>query len=126
MTRINLVPVEDLCDQHLLSEHRELTRIPNTIASGKAKLDGNYPRNYTLGKGHVRFFYPRLQWLHNRYAQLHSECLNRRFNVLYKWPDSLPERLYRDWKPTQQDILLNESRIRERMPLKARYKGALL
>lgn len=29
MTRINLVPPEELCDQHLLAEHRELTRIPN-------------------------------------------------------------------------------------------------
>ncbi|HGJ5874346.1 MAG TPA: pyrimidine dimer DNA glycosylase/endonuclease V [Arsenophonus apicola] len=29
MTRINVIPPNELCDQHLLAEHRELTRIPN-------------------------------------------------------------------------------------------------
>ena len=38
MTRINLVPPEELCDQHLLAEHRELTRIPNAVAKGKYHL----------------------------------------------------------------------------------------
>jgi len=39
MTRINVVPVEELCDQHLFSEHRELTRIPNGIRDGKLKTE---------------------------------------------------------------------------------------
>ena len=45
MTRINLVPPEELCDQHLLAEHRELTRIPNAVAKGKYHLKG--PVSYT-------------------------------------------------------------------------------
>ena len=44
MTRINLVPPEELCDQHLLAEHRELTRIPNAVAKGKYHLKGQYDR----------------------------------------------------------------------------------
>ena len=32
MTRINLIPPKELCDQHLLAEFRELTRIPNAVA----------------------------------------------------------------------------------------------
>lgn len=39
MTRINLIPPEELCDQHLLAEHRELTRIPNAVARGKFSLE---------------------------------------------------------------------------------------
>ena len=54
MTRINLVPPEELCDQHLLAEHRELTRIPNAVAKGKFHLKGQ-PTEYKLGEGHVRF-----------------------------------------------------------------------
>ena len=38
MTRINLVPPAELCDQHLLAEHRELTRIPNAVARGHYSL----------------------------------------------------------------------------------------
>lgn len=34
MTRINLIAPAELCDQHLLAEHRELTRIPNAVAKG--------------------------------------------------------------------------------------------
>jgi len=40
MTRINLVPPQELCDQHLLAEHRELTRIPNAVARGRYHLRG--------------------------------------------------------------------------------------
>ncbi|OYQ73494.1 hypothetical protein B9T20_07170 [Wohlfahrtiimonas sp. G9077] len=38
MTRINVVDVETLCDQHLLAEHRELTRIPNDIVKRLGKV----------------------------------------------------------------------------------------
>lgn len=48
MTRINLVPPAELCDQHLLAEHRELTRIPNAVLKGKFSLDGQ-PNEYKLG-----------------------------------------------------------------------------
>jgi deoxyribonuclease (pyrimidine dimer) len=119
MTRINVVPVDELTRQHLLAEHREITRIPNTAVSGKAKLDGNYPNTYRLGVGHVRFFIPRLKWLHQRYNLLHAECLARGYNVTYKWPEAVPERLYRDWDPTAQEmeeaLRINRERIAERL-----------
>ena len=54
MTRINLVPPEELCDQHLLAEHRELTRIPNAVAKGKYHLKGQ-PAEYKLGEGMCAF-----------------------------------------------------------------------
>ncbi len=47
MTRINLVPPSELCDQHLLAEYRELTRIPNLVAKGKFSLE-NQPSDYKL------------------------------------------------------------------------------
>ena len=59
MTRINLVDPSELCDQHLLAEHRELTRIPNAVARGRFSLVGQ-PADYKLGEGHVRFFFDKL------------------------------------------------------------------
>ena len=70
MTRINLVPPAELCDQHLLAEHRELTRIPNAVAKGKFSLKGQ-PEDYKLGEGHVRFFFNKLAFLKQRYDLLH-------------------------------------------------------
>ena len=121
MTRINVIPVQELCDKHLLAETRELVRIPNTINSGKAILNGCYPERYVLGAGHVRFFYPRLKWLHKRYLELYAECKLRGFNVTFMWPETVPEALYGDYIVTNDDILLNRARLAIRMPLKAKF-----
>ena len=125
MTRINLVPPSELCDQHLLAEHRELTRIPNTIARGKFSLDGQ-PSEYKLGAGHVKFFFDKLTFLQRRYALLHAECLARGFNVINKWPDDLPSdaTLWRDYEATEQALSINRARIQERMPAKPRFRVA--
>lgn len=122
MTRINVVPVGELCDQHLLAEHRELTRIPNAVAKGKYHLRGQ-PLEYKLGEGHVRFFFNKLAFLKKRYDELHLECKNRGFNVQYIWPENLPEdtTLWQDYEPTEQALHINRERITQRMPAKARF-----
>ncbi|MDX1532590.1 MAG: pyrimidine dimer DNA glycosylase/endonuclease V [Nitrosopumilaceae archaeon] len=123
MTRINVVPVDELCDQHLLAEHRELTRIPNCIVKGRYNLS-NQPKDYVLGQGHVKFFYTRLSYLRTRYVQLHNECTKRGFDVVYKWPDGVlpPEqKFWNDYKPTDNALQINRERIQIRKPKKARY-----
>ncbi len=120
MTRINVVPVEELCDQHLLAEFRELTRIPNGILSGKLKpYYHDAPREYTLGKGHVKFFVNKLGWLWDRYGDLCSECEKRNFNVTWIWPfgfDPIGE-----YDPPPEALTLNRQRIAERMPKSPRW-----
>ena len=75
MTRINCgIKVEELSDKHLLAEHREIKRIPNVIKSGKANLE-NLPEKFTLGKGHVRFFYNKIGYLASRYSEIYADCL---------------------------------------------------
>lgn len=122
MTRINLVPPEELCDQHLLAEHRELTRIPNAVARGKFSLQGQ-PDDYKLGEGHVRFFFNKMRFLHTRYHALHAECLARGFQVHNRWPQDLPHdaALWGDYQPTTQALRANRARIAERMPQKPRF-----
>lgn len=117
MTRINLVPPSELCDQHLLAEHRELTRIPNAVLRGRYSLQSQ-PKEYTLGKGHVKFFYDKMPYLSWRYNILHIECCNRGFKVEYKFPtnlDAMDESLFNDYHPTPEALALNRARIAERL-----------
>ena len=63
MTRINIgIPPKQLTNKHLIAEHREIKRIPNVISKGKYNLK-SIPPEFTLGKGHVSFFYDKLQYL---------------------------------------------------------------
>ena len=119
MTRINLVPPSELCDQHLLAEHRELTRIPNAVLRGRYSLE-NQPKEYTLGKGHVKFFYDKLGFLYRRYDELWGEATDRGFKVVYRIPEpdlpiDLIQDLYYDYTPTPEALALNRARIAERL-----------
>lgn len=117
MTRINVgIPPRSLTQKHLLSEHREIKRIPNVVSSGKANLD-KLPNKFTLGAGHVRFFYNKLGYLRDRYAELHAECISRGYNVqdyIGAW-NGIPSHLMGDYEPSVEDIKLVEDRINERL-----------
>jgi hypothetical protein len=65
MTRINVVPAEDLTDQHLMAEYREL---PMVLAAARRSKSEGYEAShaYTLNKGHVKFFYSKKRWLISR------------------------------------------------------------
>lgn len=117
MTRINCgIPPAELTDKHLLAEHREIKRIPNTIKSGKAKVEG-IPEKFCLGKGHVKFFYDKLYYLHIRYLDLYNECIIRGFKVQFygKAFEGVPDELYRDYQPTPEDANIVSTRIKERL-----------
>lgn len=117
MTRINCgIPPAELTDKHLLAEHREIKRIPNTIKSGKAVIK-DIPETFTLGRGHVKFFYDKLRYIHGRYLALYSECKKRNFNVTF-YSDSfksLPIELYNNYQPTDRDRQIIRERIKERL-----------
>lgn len=123
MTRINVIPPNELCDQHLLAEHRELTRIPNYIVKKEGYVALSTLTSYTLGKGHVLFFRDKLLFLYLRYISLHQECLNRGFSVINKWPAEVKNysHLWNNYQVTELDIMINKARIAERMPLKPRF-----
>jgi deoxyribonuclease (pyrimidine dimer) len=120
VTRVNLILVEELNDRMLLAEHREIKRIPNAILNGKARLDLPIPSRYTMGKGHVRFFYNKLFWLLDRYELVHKECIKRGFNVQdYSSSFSVAIIITTSQQtmyiPTNQDIEISRQRINERM-----------
>lgn len=116
MTRINCgIPPAELSDKHLLAEHREIKRIPNCITKGRYNLEGQ-PKEFTLGKGHVKFFYTRIGYLLDRYLCIYTECINRGFNVQC-YTDAfkdIPKELMGNYIPTQKDIETVKQRIKER------------
>lgn len=124
MTRINIVPVESLTREHLIAEYRELPRIfalaHKAILSSKPWTD-RQPKSYTLGIGHMLFFYDKLLFLSERHKQLTQEMLNRGYKpsfigCLYdEWRDRIPVWYWRDYRPTQEAIAINQERINKRL-----------
>ena len=116
MTRINVgVKPFELSDKHLIAEHREIKRIPNCINKGRFSMK-DQPKNFTLGKGHVKFFYNKLKYLKTRYDALYNECIKRGFNVQYygsAW-DNISPKFMGDYTPTQKDREIIIKRINEK------------
>ncbi|HLU00509.1 MAG TPA: pyrimidine dimer DNA glycosylase/endonuclease V [Burkholderiaceae bacterium] len=120
MTRINCVPVEELSGPHLVAEYRELPRV--FALAGKAAARGAFvqPERYTLGKGHMLFFYTRLGYLVRRHQDLVTEMKRRGYKPSFdgvrreQFPD-IPDKFWNDWRPDEEALRLNRQRIAERM-----------
>lgn len=85
MTRINLVPVQELMDQHLFAEFREIKMVPKALARsiaarGVQGVLARIPSRFTLNTGHVYFFYDKGAYLRDRYVQLKQELKRRGIN----------------------------------------------
>ena len=113
MTRINLsVPPEKLTDKHLLAEHREIVRIPNCVRKGRYSMK-DQPDQFTLGKGHVKFFYDKLGYLRLRYESIYTEAKTRGFNVTYFGDafEGLDSSLMGNYLPTKRDREIIKERL---------------
>jgi len=114
MTRINVVPVQELCDEHLLAEYRELPRVFRL-----ARPCPDAPKEYVLGAGHVKFFYDKLDYLTDRFQLLVCEGRRRGFVLNYEYPVSpfidINPMLYNSYTPTPEALALNRARIAERI-----------
>lgn len=134
MTRINAgIKPSQLIDQHLLAEYRELPRVL-TLAL-KAANNKPIPSEFTLGTGHVRFFYNKLMYLNLRYLSIVTELQQRNvqldndilYNVLSSFLDASSRGdLYNDYDDTICRPLLVrriDSVICNRMKGVPRYYG---
>lgn len=116
MTRINVgIPPKELTTKHLIAEHREIKRIPNVIKSGRFNMIGQ-PSQFTLGTGHVKFFYDKILFLKNRYKEIYDECISRGFKVsdYSNAFENVPNKFMNDYSPTVRDATI----IRERIALR--------
>lgn len=128
MTRINLLPVTELSDQHLMAEYRELPRIVNAVICGRLSGAGA-PKKYVLGTGHVKFFADKVDFLYTRYTKIWDELIYRDFTLN---PDFSPEKMAKKIKLSQcnisnsykfsdADILLSRDRIIEKIMKKPEF-----
>lgn len=80
MTRINsAIPPQNLTDQHLLAELRELPRIFTAVSKRIEQGKGfdDIPNKFTLGTGHCKFFYDKCEFLIDRHIKLRYEYQTR-------------------------------------------------
>jgi deoxyribonuclease (pyrimidine dimer) len=134
MTRINCVPVEELCNKHLMAEYRELPRLySNLMKSLQIRgLEGTLnaiPDSYRLGKGHVLFFLDKFDFLRSRYETLVAELLIRGYNIneelansVYVGLSDVPDEFFNNWCVSDSDMELNRNRIKERMPINPKWE----
>ena len=126
MTRINVIPVQDLTRQHLVAEYREITRLPNNLKLSLNRKSKPFslteiPADYTLGKGHVKYFFNKMEFLQKRFESLVAEMLHRGYNPTFR--DSsifIPDKkdFYQDYVPTEAAIKINIERINNRLAKK--------
>ena len=126
MTRINLVPPEELSDQHLVAEYREIFMIGSSLqrslrSPNWEKTKKSIPKQFTLNKGHVKFFYDKGKYLSERYDELIKEMKRRQMSPdplrIFKkeqWPDEL----FNSWKPNDYDLKVIRKRITTKINLK--------
>jgi deoxyribonuclease (pyrimidine dimer) len=126
MTRINLVRPEDLADQHLFAEWREIKMVPAALRrSLKTKsVDAvlkSVGTTYTLNAGHVLFFVDKMTWLANRYTELTYELINRDYNItehstLDIFFKDIPVEFTLDkWASVSAEVEINVNRINLRI-----------
>jgi len=119
MTRINCVPVQELSGPHLVAEYRELPRVFALARKASARGPFTQPAAYTLGKGHLLFFYTRLGYLARRHTDLVREMKRRGYKPSFQgierhqFPD-IPDAFWQDWEPSKEAVDLNRRRIAER------------
>lgn len=122
MTRVNIVCPTELNNKMLVAEAHEITRVfalarkaQFDIVKGKRKL----PQEYTMGTGHVLFFYDKLKFIADRYESLVLEMQHRGYkpNPISRKDllDKIDTRLYNDYIPTQEAIAINRERINIRL-----------
>ena len=123
MTRINLVNPKELNVKMLVAEYREITRLPKNLSTSLNRKGKKFdlkeiPENYTLGMGHVKYFYDKMLFLQKRFESLVQEMLNRGYNPAYRDSSifaNCDKMYYNDYIPTLEAIEINRARIAERV-----------
>lgn len=120
MTRINCIPVEELTGPHLVAEYRELPRVFNLARKAAEKGTIKPKDTYTLGTGHVTFFYTRLTYLANRHKALVAEMIKRGYHPTFTEDlavahADIPSLCWHDWIPTAAAQKINRERIELRL-----------
>lgn len=111
MTRVNVVPVEELSDLWLLAEYRELPRALKSNCSLE-----NAPVYYKLGSGHVKWAKKHALYTQKRMQLLVQELVYRGFKPTFKsdFKKYIDEHMKNDYNVRKEDLMVNRTRLIER------------
>lgn len=118
MTRINVIPVEELSDQHLIAEYRELPRVL------KQNININIndaPNTYKLGTGHVKWAKKHSKYVEIRFTQLVKEMQHRGFQTNFTSTNNIHNNNGDNYQITELDIQTNKQRIIEKLNKKPTF-----
>jgi hypothetical protein len=123
MTRINAgIGIRELCDQHLVSEYRELPRVWAMLHNAiEREASLHIPDEFCLGEGHMAYFQDKGAFLQLRWMGLRSEMVCRGMTPTLDWrpwPPIYKGRCLTQDIPTPQLLLARElliERINERL-----------
>ncbi len=135
MTRINIIPPEELMDQHLIAEYRETRLLTQNLRRSFQSKNGmdktRIPKKFTLNAGHILFFKDKGEYIAKRYQALQGEMRKRGFTPTFPNIDTdvWPLGFRNDWTPTTEDMAIVRERIALRIlqrPGWYRYYGKIL
>lgn len=131
MTRVNLVPVSELANQHLFAEFREIRHIPKALArslktQSVEKILKKIPKEFTLNTGHVLFFYDKGEYLRKRYELLKEELIVRGYNFNQESKFDPDDVMFDptwngDYKPDERALAIIRERISEKIMQKPEF-----
>ena len=120
MVRINILNPKSLSDQHLIAEYDEILMLLGYVRKYPKKE--NIPENYTLGKGHIRFFKDKLIYLKERYELIKKEMKKRGFRAEVTFEITEFDLTLRNgWLPGKEDREIIKKRIIEKIKMKPDY-----
>lgn len=108
MTRINLVPVQELSDQWLIAEYRELPRVLKGNISIK-----DAPNHYVFGKGHMKWARKYALFTSKRMEDIVEEMHYRGFKTNFSADLSkyITNELKNKYTPSLADLKLSRDRL---------------
>ena len=116
MVRVNIIEPRNLADQHLVAEYLEIIMLTAYIKKYPEKE--GIPKNYCLGRGHMKFFKDKLGYLKKRHENLKQEMRRRGFKA---------SKIIRvncnkcSWKPGKDDFKIIKKRLKMKLRLKPNY-----
>jgi deoxyribonuclease (pyrimidine dimer) len=118
-------------DQHILAEYFELPRIFKLVSNhwmkGRKPSELDIPDTYRLGSGHMKFFYDKLTYLHDRHGELFRVGTNRNLTLevdpnarSYCLPPTY-DGWWNDYEPTEEALLENRKRLADKIAIYPHY-----
>ena len=120
------IDAEEMSDEHLLLELKDIYQLATDISKGHVDYTLPALKTYAAGAGSTSFFYRRLKWIKDRHTRLFFTAVYRQLEQSYDFhPKSIwtPEIIktaqeagvWNDYGATQMDRLVSLQRLKKKL-----------